>query len=167
MPFSLRLSMVLVLSPAVLSTCYFPNGNVSYLGTACNPNAIESACCAENQACLSNGLCVSDPHAPTISRLHRGACTDKAWKSGNCPRACLGRFSPYLKNWLNLIITQISTTTVFPSTAATIRALTRTAATTTVHVQHPLRSFHSRSLQPMSTHSLSSPSHSPKHIPQL
>ncbi|KAF2856744.1 hypothetical protein T440DRAFT_411935 [Plenodomus tracheiphilus IPT5] len=85
----LSFATVLALSSSVVATCYFPNGAVVDSDTACNPNAIESACCYNNQACLSNGLCVSDPHDAAKARLHRGTCTDEAWKSGNCPRQCL------------------------------------------------------------------------------
>ncbi|EDU49956.1 hypothetical protein A1F94_010439 [Pyrenophora tritici-repentis] len=81
--------VLLAYSSAVFATCYFPNGNVVDSDTACNPNALVSSCCYDNQACLSNGLCVSDPHDPAKARLHRGTCTDKSWKSGNCVRQCL------------------------------------------------------------------------------
>ena len=82
---------LLALSASVLAQkCFFPNGQPAGSDTACNPNALVSACCFDNQACLSNGLCVSDPHDPVKARLHRGTCTDEAWKSGNCPRHCLG-----------------------------------------------------------------------------
>ncbi|KAH6620094.1 hypothetical protein C7974DRAFT_398889 [Boeremia exigua] len=85
-----RLVTALACSTAVAAAqCYFPNGNAVDSDTACNPNALVSACCYDNQACLSNGLCVSDPHDPVKARLHRGTCTDENWKSGNCPRQCL------------------------------------------------------------------------------
>lgn len=42
----------------------------------------------KNQACLSNGLCVSDPHSPIKARLHRGTCSDKTWESNDCPNHC-------------------------------------------------------------------------------
>ncbi|KAF2105298.1 hypothetical protein BDV96DRAFT_377230 [Lophiotrema nucula] len=83
------LSTVLALSTFSSAKCFFPNGDESPSDTACNPDAIESACCFDGQACLSNGLCVSDPHIETLARLHRGTCTDANWKSGNCPRECL------------------------------------------------------------------------------
>ncbi|KAH7402530.1 hypothetical protein BKA66DRAFT_577790 [Pyrenochaeta sp. MPI-SDFR-AT-0127] len=83
------LSTIFALGSTVFAACYFPNGGEVDSDTACDPNAIESACCYVNQACLSNGLCVSDPHDPVKARLHRGTCTDKAWRSGNCPRQCL------------------------------------------------------------------------------
>ena len=76
---------------ALAQQCYFPDGDKVASDTACNPNALVSACCYDNQACLSNGLCVSDPHDPVKARLHRGTCTDASWKSGNCPRECLGK----------------------------------------------------------------------------
>ncbi|PSN70179.1 hypothetical protein BS50DRAFT_619081 [Corynespora cassiicola Philippines] len=85
----IRLSTVFAFSSSVLAQCYFPNGGEAGSDTACNPNSLVSACCYDGQACLSNGLCVSDPHNETLARLHRGTCTDKNWKSGNCPRQCL------------------------------------------------------------------------------
>ncbi|KAF9698764.1 hypothetical protein EKO04_003102 [Ascochyta lentis] len=85
-----RLAAVLACAATVFAQkCYFPNGGEVGSDTACNPNALVSACCYDNQACLSNGLCVSDPHDPVKARLHRGTCTDADWKSGNCPRQCL------------------------------------------------------------------------------
>ncbi|KAJ4325467.1 hypothetical protein N0V94_000610 [Neodidymelliopsis sp. IMI 364377] len=85
-----RLLTILTCSATVLAQkCYFPNGGEVASDTVCNPNALVSACCYDNQACLSNGLCVSDPHDPVKARLHRGTCTDASWKSGNCPRHCL------------------------------------------------------------------------------
>ena len=86
---------LLAYSSTVVGTCYFPSGNVVDSDTACNPNALVSSCCYDNQACLSNGLCVSDPHDPAKARLHRGTCTDKTWKSGNCVRQCLGTSSVF------------------------------------------------------------------------
>ncbi|KAF2271176.1 hypothetical protein CC78DRAFT_528091 [Lojkania enalia] len=83
------LAVAALVSSSLAQTCYFPNGNVVPSDTACNPNALVSACCFDGQACLSNGLCVSDPHDETLARTHRGTCTDKNWKSGNCPRHCL------------------------------------------------------------------------------
>ncbi|KAH7127025.1 hypothetical protein B0J11DRAFT_292115 [Dendryphion nanum] len=86
--------MVLAIIPTLLAivgaeNCYFPNGNTVPSDHACNPNALVSACCFDGQACLSNGLCASNPNDETLKRFHRGTCTDKAWKSGNCPRQCL------------------------------------------------------------------------------
>ncbi|ORY19856.1 hypothetical protein BCR34DRAFT_5515 [Clohesyomyces aquaticus] len=90
MYYLLRYTSLLALSSTVFSqTCYFPNSKESTADTACNPNSLVSACCFDGQACLSNGLCVSDPHSTIKARLHRGTCTDKNWKSGNCPRQCL------------------------------------------------------------------------------
>ncbi|PVH97850.1 hypothetical protein DM02DRAFT_616233 [Periconia macrospinosa] len=79
---------VLTLSSRALSQCYFPNGGLAGSDTICNPNALVSSCCYDKQACLSNGLCVSDPLDAQKARLHRGTCSDKTWKSGNCPRQC-------------------------------------------------------------------------------
>ncbi|KAF2254598.1 hypothetical protein BU26DRAFT_141657 [Trematosphaeria pertusa] len=88
MYFLIRLAAVVAFSSSALATCYFPNGDVSGADTACTPNSIVSACCFDGQACLSNGLCVSDPHSSSLARLHRGTCTDQQWKSGNCPKEC-------------------------------------------------------------------------------
>ncbi|KAF2440264.1 hypothetical protein P171DRAFT_475773 [Karstenula rhodostoma CBS 690.94] len=76
------------LSSHTLATCFFPNGNASPADTPCNPDAEVSHCCYKNQACLSNGLCVSDPYSPIKARLHRGTCSDKTWESNDCPNHC-------------------------------------------------------------------------------
>ncbi|KAF2643269.1 hypothetical protein P280DRAFT_367648, partial [Massarina eburnea CBS 473.64] len=83
------LTAVFALSSRAASECYFPNGDLSGSDTICNPNALVSSCCYDNQACMSNGLCMSNPHDASKARLHRGTCSDKTWKSGNCPRECL------------------------------------------------------------------------------
>ncbi|KAF2659247.1 hypothetical protein K491DRAFT_203758 [Lophiostoma macrostomum CBS 122681] len=86
----ISLATVLFLSSTTLAQdCFFPNSDLSGSDTACDPSSLVSACCFDGQACLSNGLCVSDPLNATAARDHRGTCTDKDWKSGNCPRHCL------------------------------------------------------------------------------
>ncbi|CAI6335736.1 unnamed protein product [Periconia digitata] len=85
----IHLATILTLSSRTLSDCFFPNGDRSFSDTICNPDALVSSCCYDNQACLSNGLCVSDPLDAQKARIHRGTCSDKTWKSGNCPRSCL------------------------------------------------------------------------------
>lgn len=91
---------------------------------ACTPNSIVSACCfdvclpdrllvlgcslltiAKGQACLSNGLCVSDPHSSSLARLHRGTCTDQQWKSGNCPKECTStRRTSRIASTINILL---------------------------------------------------------------
>lgn len=41
-------------------------------------------CCAEGEACLSNGLCVAGKYIT----VYRGACTDKSWPISACPQVC-------------------------------------------------------------------------------
>jgi|SRR5690242_18777469 len=124
-----RLVTALSCSTAVLAAqCYFPNGDKVNSDTACNPDALVSACCYDNQACLSNGLCVSDPHDPVKARLHRGTCTDANWKSGNCPRQCLGSLRPFCCQSLT-DSSQTSITTAYRYTAAIPPASTPTAVT--------------------------------------
>jgi len=44
----------------------------------------ESACCAEGEVCLTNGLCFG----ATVGSVYRGACTDRSWNSAACPQYC-------------------------------------------------------------------------------
>ncbi|KAF2789351.1 hypothetical protein K505DRAFT_352637 [Melanomma pulvis-pyrius CBS 109.77] len=89
---SAALVTVVALSASTLAqTCYFPNGAVSPDDIACTNGKVSACCYKKGQACLSNGLCVSDPHDPSLAAYHRGTCTDKSWKiGGGCPNHCTG-----------------------------------------------------------------------------
>lgn len=76
------LSSLLFLSIVSASTCYWPSGKVA--GDNWLQCTGSKHCCAENEACLSNGLCV----AGTYMTVYRGACADKSWPISECPRVC-------------------------------------------------------------------------------
>ncbi|KAK8212484.1 hypothetical protein IWZ01DRAFT_502263 [Phyllosticta capitalensis] len=71
------------------ATCYFPNREIDTDGYVCNTTAAAngdgSACCLHNDACYESGTCYQDWSG--IS--YRRSCTDKDWRSGNCPDYCL------------------------------------------------------------------------------
>ncbi|KAK7538746.1 uncharacterized protein J3D65DRAFT_343440 [Phyllosticta citribraziliensis] len=71
------------------ATCYFPNKGIDTAGYVCNVTAAAngegSACCLHDDACYENGTCYQDWSG--IS--YRRSCTDKDWRSGNCPDFCL------------------------------------------------------------------------------
>ncbi|KAF2205928.1 hypothetical protein GQ43DRAFT_436662 [Delitschia confertaspora ATCC 74209] len=81
-------ALFFTLFSSALADCHFPDGGVATADVPCNPNSLVSHCCWGGQACLSNGLCRSDPHDATLSRTHRGTCTDATFQSENCPRHC-------------------------------------------------------------------------------
>lgn len=82
------LSIFALLPWALAQSCHFPDGSVASSDVPCNPSALVSACCFSDQACLSNGLCVSDPLNDTLKAYHRGTCTDQNFESSACPRFC-------------------------------------------------------------------------------
>ena len=51
----------------------------------CFPDLEDSPCCGKNGTCLANGLCQNSKSNLTA----RGTCTDRTWKSSNCPQFCL------------------------------------------------------------------------------
>ena len=77
------------------ATCYFPNGDVSPADVACESDATESFCCFNDQACLSNKLCLVNVNEtdPQNYIYARGTCTDQNWQSDACPQFCLGASS--------------------------------------------------------------------------
>lgn len=72
---------LLFLIPTTYATCYFPNGKTNSGYRQC-PNSL--SCCAEGEACLSNGYCFT----ANFGILYRGLCADKTWPISDCPRAC-------------------------------------------------------------------------------
>lgn len=84
-----------------------------------------------------------DPKNVNLARTHRGTCTDKTWKSGNCPRHCLGMLfairQRYTLRAIRLTTSQTSTTTERMCTAAIRQTRNRTAASTTVNATADLR----------------------------
>ncbi|EXJ84616.1 hypothetical protein A1O3_05286 [Capronia epimyces CBS 606.96] len=83
-----RLLVTCLLLREATATCYFPDGNVSSLDVACNPDAVDSFCCYSHQACLSNKLCLTGVE-DGVNQYARGTCTDHTWQSGACPDFCL------------------------------------------------------------------------------
>ena len=70
-------------------TCYYPDKSRAPAYEACNstlagPDDAGSACCAAGDICTMGGFCLNAMYYP-----YRGACTDRAWNSGNCASECL------------------------------------------------------------------------------
>lgn len=75
--------------------CYLTNGKeADSTFQPCFPDQDDSPCCSlaksnttPNDICLSGGVCyIQDPNFRGL--LRQGACTDKTWKSGQCPELC-------------------------------------------------------------------------------
>lgn len=75
--------------------CYLTNGKAADSSfQPCFPDQEDSPCCSldksnttPNDICLSGGVCyIQDPNFRGL--LRQGACTDKTWKSGQCPELC-------------------------------------------------------------------------------
>ena len=66
-------------------TCYYPSGTSSSPDTPCHSDDRASACCAQTDTCLSNGLCLAQGGPELITR---GSCTDESWQSPECPQYC-------------------------------------------------------------------------------
>src|SRR5690348_15730855 len=72
--------------------CYYPDGSVAPQDTACQDNDEESTCCGQGYACLSNNICMStgdETQKAGATTFVRGSCTDKTWRSNNCPLFCI------------------------------------------------------------------------------
>ncbi|KAF6833154.1 hypothetical protein CPLU01_05673 [Colletotrichum plurivorum] len=89
----MRVRLFHVLSPLLLGSgaasqgCFFPNGSPDSKGKKCfDPqDGKASACCWNDDYCLTNGLCLE----PFKYTLYRASCTDAAYKSDGCPTMCL------------------------------------------------------------------------------
>ncbi|KAF1830908.1 hypothetical protein BDW02DRAFT_650312 [Decorospora gaudefroyi] len=64
--------------------CFYPDGRNATDLHVCLPDAAVSHCCRSSDSCLSNGMCFSSG----LGSIVRRACTDKTWKSQECPRIC-------------------------------------------------------------------------------
>ncbi|KAL6869340.1 hypothetical protein ACO1O0_000665 [Amphichorda felina] len=77
----------------VQPVCYYPNGDASNQDVPCNDGDDESTCCGPGLACLGNNLCMATGvgiQSPTMKSTYvRGTCTDRSWRSGNCPNFCI------------------------------------------------------------------------------
>lgn len=84
-PFILAFFFTLVASTRAQS-CYFTDGSLSPSDLPCTSvsSGNASMCCAANEYCFSNGLCIS----PSTNTFNRGSCTDQSWKSSNCAHYC-------------------------------------------------------------------------------
>jgi len=90
---TLSIAFALSFLTTVNATCYFPNGDATE-DTPCNPDATHSTCCGPGYACLSNNVCtLTENVTPDIRKLSsyyvRASCTDKNWKSKECPAFCM------------------------------------------------------------------------------
>ena len=75
----------------VQAQCYYPSCCLANTDDhPCSTDGL-STCCPLNWQCLSNGLCF----LPSEGYLGRYTCTDKTWKSDNCPKICLYSMSLY------------------------------------------------------------------------
>ncbi|KXG53856.1 uncharacterized protein PGRI_009060 [Penicillium griseofulvum] len=98
---SFRTILHLLIFQAVFPTiaqsrkCYLTNGKEADSSfQPCFPDQDNSPCCSlaksnttPNDICLSGGVCyIQDPNFRGL--LRQGACTDKTWKSGQCPELC-------------------------------------------------------------------------------
>jgi hypothetical protein len=122
-----------------MATCYFPIGNVADGHTPCNASAEQSWCCASGNYCLSNGHClqVTDNFS---NRIGRGSCTDRTWRSPECPFECAdGQLSsPPLRVpnggsrvWLTAHAVQFAQTKTSPSSSRTRIKTARTRSVAT------------------------------------
>ncbi|CZT42544.1 uncharacterized protein RSE6_02468 [Rhynchosporium secalis] len=69
------------------SACWLPDGQTrSPTGrrAPCDPSELNSACCAAGEACMGNGLCLSQN-----GLIYRRACTDRDWKDPACSTFCI------------------------------------------------------------------------------
>ena len=82
---------MIIVTP-VFAACYFPGGTLATNDTPCRDDKKNSVCCRQGYACLSNGLCQAtgeEPQKPGATEFVRGGCTDKSWRSSNCPLFCM------------------------------------------------------------------------------
>ncbi|KAL6705423.1 hypothetical protein ACN47E_006688 [Coniothyrium glycines] len=80
----LVVAVSLFTSAVSLQTCYYPDGKNATALIPCNADADVSHCCRDTDLCLTNGMCFSSGLAYIVRR----GCTDRTWKSPDCPNAC-------------------------------------------------------------------------------
>ncbi|TLD28602.1 hypothetical protein PspLS_03933 [Pyricularia sp. CBS 133598] len=68
--------------PSRNAECYWPDGSKHREGILCGGRENGRSCCEQDQACLSNGLCLEQKGN---SRLRRMSCADPALLPENCP----------------------------------------------------------------------------------
>jgi hypothetical protein len=72
--------------------CYYPNGDPSPQDLPCQDETDHSTCCGPGYACLSNHICMAtglERQIPNAAKYDRGSCTDKTWRSSQCPNFCV------------------------------------------------------------------------------
>lgn len=68
------------------ASCFLPDGSINATDVPCISNDGTSRCCAPDELCSSNKLCVSkEDH----NRFSRGSCLDRSYGS-TCPNFCKG-----------------------------------------------------------------------------
>lgn len=76
-------------------TCYYPDRSIAVNDQPCRPDA-NSPCCSSGWSCLENGICertsLADRFNPNVTDYNygRGSCTDRTWRSSECPLFCIG-----------------------------------------------------------------------------
>ncbi|AEO61046.1 hypothetical protein MYCTH_2310829 [Thermothelomyces thermophilus ATCC 42464] len=87
------------LLPGTRAACYYPSGLLAPNDTPCRDDTPHATCCGQGYACLSNGICQAtgeELKKPGASEFVRGSCTDKTWRSSNCPLFCINEEYDYL-----------------------------------------------------------------------
>lgn len=77
------------------AACCYPNGDLQVSDVAWNSSANVSICYGPGWSYSSNSVCMlsQDTGVGSISRIgstYRSSCTDKTWKSSECPAFCKG-----------------------------------------------------------------------------
>jgi len=92
--FLILIRIALLVSPAS-AACFYPDGSVAQ-DTPCTDSTSQSTCCGTGFVCLGRSssffLCQATGDmlkSPGASEYVRGSCTDKTWRSSNCPNVCV------------------------------------------------------------------------------
>lgn len=80
----LLVAALFVTTLTALQACFYPDGKNATGLFPCKPDAETSHCCREADLCLTNGMCFSSG----LNSIVRRGCTDKTWKSPDCPNYC-------------------------------------------------------------------------------
>ena len=84
--------LVAVSFPLSAAICYYPNGDASPQDVPCRDDTDDSTCCGPGYACLTNNICMAtglERQIPNAAKYDRGSCTDKSWRSSQCPNFCV------------------------------------------------------------------------------
>jgi hypothetical protein len=79
--------------------CYYPDGSSANQDTPCQDSKPQSTCCGQGYACLSNNICMAtgaELQKANATVYVRGSCTDKNWRSSECPLFCINPNPPFL-----------------------------------------------------------------------